>query len=86
MTGDNAVIANYRAVHDCGINANQTIVANGGAVDGAVVGDGTVRPDNGRAIRDMDHREVLNIGERTNFDVIRLGSHDHLGPHGDALV
>ena len=34
----------------------------------------------------MDHREVLNIGERANFDVVGLGSHDHLGPHGDALV
>ena len=37
-------------------------------------------------ICDVDHREVLNIGERANFDVVGLGSHDDLGPHGDALV
>ena len=69
-----------------GINANQAVVANGGTVDGGAVCDGTVRPDNGGTIRDMDHREVLNIRERANFDVVRFGSHDHLWPHGDSLV
>jgi hypothetical protein len=35
---------------------------------------------------DMDHREILDVRERANVDVIGLGPHDDLGPHRDSLV
>ena len=47
----------------------------------AVMGDRTVRADDCRAIGDMDHGEVLDVRERTNFDVLRLSPHDYLGPN-----
>ena len=86
MTGNDAIVANHGSVHDRGIDTNQAVVANGGAVNGAVVGDRTVRSDDRGTVRDMDHCEVLDVGKRTNFDVVGLGSHDHLGPDGDALL
>ena len=45
MTGDDTVVADDAAVHDGGIDADQTVIADGASVNGAMMGDGAVRPD-----------------------------------------
>ena len=86
MSSDDAIVANDHPVHDGGINANQAIVSNRGAVNGAMMSNRAVRAYLGRHVGDVDHREVLNIGVLANLDMVGLCPHDNLGPNGHTFL
>ena len=80
MTGNDAVIANDRTIHNGRVNADQTIVTDSGPVNGAVVGDRTIGTNLRGHVGDVDHGEVLDVGVGAYFDMVCFCTHDDLGP------
>jgi len=69
MPGDNAIVADDCAIHNCRINSNQAIIAKVAAMQRSMMGNGTIVPNNrGGCCANMDHHEILNIGSRADFD------------------
>ena len=87
MFADNRICANDRAVHDGGINPHQAAVADGTAMQGHMMGDGTIIPDDGRCrIANMEHDKILNIGSAANLDFVDFRPHHDIGEYGRALA
>jgi len=77
-----AILADFDAIHDGRIDADKTVIADIGAVDSAVVSDGTiVSDDGGRVVTNMNHYEVLNVGAASNSNFQHLSAHHHIGPN-----
>ncbi|MFN9940298.1 MAG: hypothetical protein ACK56I_12575, partial [bacterium] len=82
MAGDDGVVADARAVHHGGIDADQAAVADLAAVQRDMVGDRAVLADHGGRVRaHVDHDEILQVGAGADADLGHLAAHDHVRPN-----
>ena len=83
MARNDRVLPYFGTIHDGGIDADQTPIADFTTVQSRVVRNRAVLPNNrGRGDPHMNHHEVLNVGPRANPDLIGLGAGDNIGPDG----
>ena len=83
--GDDGVRADFGAVHDGCIDADEAAIANGATMECRMMRDRTILAYNRRRENaHMDHYKILDIGARADANFIKLCTRDHMRPDGCA--